>query len=444
MPALTIPKSWPRSVQAAIVQVIALAQYALAYTRSWAANSPNERIRLAARAGQLEQEVALLREEICIKDARTASIPAARRPHYGPTERLAILALRAARGWSLAQTAAVFQVTPATIASWGKRLDEEGPDPLLRTPEPVNKYPDFVRAIVQRLQGLCGSMGKVKIAQVLARAGLHLAASTVGRIRKEPPREMPTPPPVKPMPSARRVVTAKHPDHVWHADLTVVPTRAGMWASWLPFALPQCLPFCWWVAVAVDHRSRKALGYAVFKKQPTSEQVRAFLGRLVAQVSAAPKYLVTDSGTQFTAEAFGDWCRRHGIRHRKGAVGQNGSIAVCERFIRTLKDGCTRALAVVPLVPRSLRRELSLFFAWYNQSRPHMTLGGSTPDEVYFKSRPANRAPRFEPRPNWPRGLPCAKPQTLVKGQPGVVLELKVDFAGGRRHLPRVTLCRAA
>jgi hypothetical protein len=113
----------------------------------------------------------------------------------------------------------------------------------LRTPEPVNKYPEFVRAIVQRLQGLCGSMGKVKIAQVLARAGLHLAASTIGRIRKEPPSREPSSPPVKPMPSARRVVTAKYPNHVWHADLTVVPTRAGMWTSWLPFALPQCWPF---------------------------------------------------------------------------------------------------------------------------------------------------------------------------------------------------------
>jgi transposase InsO family protein len=180
----------------------------------------------------------------------------------------------------------------------------------LRTPAPVNKYPEFVRAIVLRLQTLGGHLGKVEIAQVLARAGLHLAASTVGRIRKEPPAREPTPPPVKPMPSARRVVTAKRPNHVWHADLTVVPTRAGMWASWLPFALPQCWPFCWWFAVVVDHYSRKALGYAVFKKQPTSEQVRAFLGRVIAQVGAAPKHLVTDSGAQFTAEAFGASCRR--------------------------------------------------------------------------------------------------------------------------------------
>jgi hypothetical protein len=38
----------------------------------------------------------------------------------------------------------------------------------------VNKFPNFVRHIVQRLKVLCPSLGKVKIAQMLARAGLHL------------------------------------------------------------------------------------------------------------------------------------------------------------------------------------------------------------------------------------------------------------------------------
>ncbi len=211
----------------------------------------------------------------------------------------------------------------------------------------------------------------------------------------------------------------------------------------LPFALPQCFPFCWWVAVVIDHYSRKALGFAVFAKQPDSQQVRQFLGRLIAKVGTAPKYLITDSGVQFTCADFKPWCKRHKIRHRKGAVGQTGSIAVCERFILTLKDGCTRVLAFMPFVQRSFRRELELFFDWYNQDRPHMTLDGATPDEVYFKLRPANRAPRFEPRARWPRASPCAAPQTLVKAQPGLVIQMKVDYAAGRRHLPRVTLTRA-
>ena len=50
---------------------------------------------------------------------------------YDLTTHTSILELRAARGWSLEQTARVFQVSAATIASWGKRLDDHGPRALL-------------------------------------------------------------------------------------------------------------------------------------------------------------------------------------------------------------------------------------------------------------------------------------------------------------------------
>ena len=62
--------------------------------------------------------MALLREELRIKDARLERVPPHRRPHYPAVERLAILELRAARGWSAAQTAERFFVTAATVASW--------------------------------------------------------------------------------------------------------------------------------------------------------------------------------------------------------------------------------------------------------------------------------------------------------------------------------------
>jgi hypothetical protein len=44
------------------------------------------------------------------------------------------------------------------------------------------------------------------------------------------------------MPSAKRI-TAKYANHVWHVDLTTVPTAAGFWTSWLPFALPSASHF---------------------------------------------------------------------------------------------------------------------------------------------------------------------------------------------------------
>jgi hypothetical protein len=168
-----------------VLHAISLAHFSLTYTRSWAANSWNARIRLKAENDRLRQELALLQEEMRIKDSRMLRVPAQRRPHYPPIKRLAILELRTARR---------LLVTPATVCSWMERLDEEGPRAIVQTRQPVNKFPDFVTYIVRRLKVLCPSMGKAKIAQVLCRAGLHLGSTTVQRmlLPKRRPRHRPT------------------------------------------------------------------------------------------------------------------------------------------------------------------------------------------------------------------------------------------------------------
>jgi hypothetical protein len=82
--------------------------------------------------------VALLREEIRIKDVRMAQLDPRRRPHYPPTERMAILELRATRAWSLAQTANVLLLTAETISSWVHQIDQAGNKTLVQTCQPVN------------------------------------------------------------------------------------------------------------------------------------------------------------------------------------------------------------------------------------------------------------------------------------------------------------------
>jgi len=224
--AILMPDGWPKAVKSALLHVISLAHWAVIYSRSWAANSPIERVRLAGRLERAENEIALLREEIRIKNARMIKIPAKNRPFYPPLERMAILELRAARGWSLAQTARIFLLDPETVSSWIKRIDEQGEKALVRVPEPLNKFPDFVRHVVSRLKVLCPAMGKKRIAQVLARAGMQLSATTVGRMLAAPAPK--TPPSVEDAGKSireptGRVVTARHPNHVWHVDLTLVP-----------------------------------------------------------------------------------------------------------------------------------------------------------------------------------------------------------------------------
>ncbi len=110
-----LPKNWPQNVKMAVLHVISLAHFAIVHARSIVVNSPNAGTR---RAGDLEgslDEISLLDEELRIKDARMAMIDPLRRPHYRPIERMAILELKAARGWSQAETARRFLVKPTTV-----------------------------------------------------------------------------------------------------------------------------------------------------------------------------------------------------------------------------------------------------------------------------------------------------------------------------------------
>ena len=142
------------------------------------------------------------------------------RPFYAATERMAILELRAARGWSRAQAAQAFLVEPETISSWMRRIDEAGEQALVKLPEPVNRFPDYVRHIVGRLKVLCPTMGKKRIAETLARAGLHLGVTTVGRMLKAKLPELPEHGEDAATcetygdEQTHRVVTANYPDHV--------------------------------------------------------------------------------------------------------------------------------------------------------------------------------------------------------------------------------------
>ena len=152
MPKLPIPSGWNKRVQSAILQAISLARRCFVSIVAPMANSPKASERFVAENEHLKLEVESLREELTLKDARMARLPSQRRPHYSAIERLSILQLRAARGWNMAQTADRFLLSPTTISSWMGRLDEDGESALLKTQEPVNRFPDFVRYLVQWLK----------------------------------------------------------------------------------------------------------------------------------------------------------------------------------------------------------------------------------------------------------------------------------------------------
>jgi transposase InsO family protein len=319
-----------------------------------------------------------------------------------------------------------------TLKSWLRRIDEESDSALIQLPEPVNRFPDYVRYLVRQLKALCPAMGKVRIGQTLARAGLHLSATTVGRVMRELD---PIPDVVQlPVTIPSRRVTARNRGDLWHIDLTVVPTSAGFWVPWLPFALPQRWPFCWWVLVVVDHVSRAVMGLEIYRETPSSHEVQSSINHIARRTGRHPRYVITDKGSQFRAGSWREYCRARGIRPRFGAVGRHGSIAIVERFIRAMKAECTSRI-LVPLAVDVIRHELGLYVVWYNEHRPSQALDGCAPREVYEALLPASGRSRIESRPGWPANDGTDR----VTG-----LRLVVGYLEGREHLPVVELREAA
>ena len=433
--SLPLPKDWSATVRNAVLNVIGIVRIAMLAGREALVNNGDVK---EARIHRLESEVAMLREELRINGARMQRVAPHRRPQYTAIERMAILELRAMRGWNKTETAQHFFVSDDTIRAWLGRTDD---DSLVQTRTPVNRFPDFVRYAVQKIKLFCPTLGKAKIADKLARASLHIGKTTVQRILKEKPADAPEPTSDDPARQCR--IVSKYPSHTWHADLTAVPISGGFWTNWLPNAIWQRWPVCWWVLNVVDHYSRRCMGSAVFKCRPSSEEVTTALTRIMFAERIRPKHLIVDQGPEFDCHHFREvWCKAMNILPRFGAVGKHGSIAVVERFHRTLKE--ILRLITIPEDQSQFEREVSLIIEWYNEHRPHDTLGGKTPNEVYFSLPAANEQPRMEPRPRWPRGSPCAKPQVDVDGEPGDPVILELDCHKGRQHLPIIRARRAA
>ncbi len=440
-PPIPLPRAWPVHTRSGALHALGLVRFALMHVRGWCADSRVARVRLAAERDIALCSAAQAREQARILHARLEAIDPSRRPHYPPEERLAILELRAAAGWTAAETARRFLVTVQTVASWMRRLDEQGPAALVRLPEPVNRFPDFVAAIVTALRATLPSLGKVRIAQIVARAGLHLAPSTVARMLKRK-RPAPRPPSRAGRPATAatdkpvRTVTARRPQHVWHIDLSLLPAMSGWWVPWLPCSLVQRWPFCWWLCVVLDHFSRSVVAWRLFQKEPTAEQVCRLLDDARRAAGGAAKYTVTDQGVQFR-DRFRVWCDMNDVTPRFGAIGKSGSIAIIERFFHALKDEMLRKLSIVPLRLPAMRREVAAYVLWYQTHRPHQSLGGRTPSEVRDGVVPARERGRVEPRARYPNTNPSAR---RVHGG----LALRVDRVHGRAHLPVFELREAA
>ena len=180
----------------------------------------------------------------------------------------------------------------------------------------------------------------------------------------------------------KRAVRARFPNHIFLIDLTDIPTFFGL--------------FVFKLAVVFDVFSRFPVAARLFTKEPTALDLARLLRRSTSQYST-PRYLVSDRGPQLTAKVFRDAVAILGIHQRFGAIGSVGSIAILERFWKTLKQLlCLRAFP--PLFRQDLERRLELALRYYAFFKPHLGLLGATPAEIYFGLQPAHHRAIPPPR----------------------------------------------
>ena len=155
-----------------------------------------------------------------------------------------------------------------------------------------------------------------------------------------------------------RDVAIDRPDLVWCADITYIPVAAG---------------FFYLVAV-MDWASRHVLSWRLSNTMDSAFCVEPL--RL-----GAPDIFNTDQGAQFTSAAFTERVLAAGARCSMDGRGRYLDNIFIERLWRSLKY---EAVYLRELADgRDAERLIGGWIAFYNESRPHSSLEGRTPGEVY-------------------------------------------------------------
>jgi putative transposase len=159
----------------------------------------------------------------------------------------------------------------------------------------------------------------------------------------------------------QREFIADGPNQLWVADMTYVPT----WAGFI------------FLAIVLDVWSRRIVGWAIGEEM-TADLVLAALNMALQQRKPAGVIHHSDQGSQYTSIAFGERCKKMGVRPSMGTVGDAYDNAMAESFFATLE---------CELIDRrswqtKTEARLALFTyieGWYNPRRRHSSLGQISP-----------------------------------------------------------------
>ena len=165
-------------------------------------------------------------------------------------------------------------------------------------------------------------------------------------------------------------------DHVWCSDITYIRMAHG---------------FMYLVAI-MDYFSRYVLSWSV----SNSLESLFCMDALDESLSTSkPIIFHSDQGSQYTCTDFIGELKKRKIRVSMSGRGRCFDNILAERLWRTVKyeEVYLREYGDGHELIRSLRQ----YFEYYNNCRPHMSLGYKTPAEVYHPSRRSLRSAAASP-----------------------------------------------
>jgi putative transposase len=159
-----------------------------------------------------------------------------------------------------------------------------------------------------------------------------------------------------------RGVKIERPDQVWSTDITYVPRASGFM----------------YLAAVIDWFSRYVIAWRL-----SNTLDGAFCLEMLEEAlrGGRPEVFNTDQGVQFTAAAFTGRLESAGVAVSMDGRGRALDDVFVERLWRTVKyeDIYIRGYEAVP----DLHRGLGRYFGFYNDERPHQSLGYRAPAAVY-------------------------------------------------------------
>ncbi len=163
-----------------------------------------------------------------------------------------------------------------------------------------------------------------------------------------------------------RGVAIERADQVWSTDITYVPMTAGFM----------------YLAAVIDWYSRYVIAWRLSNTLDGSFCLEMLEEALKG---GKPEIFNTDQGVQFTAEAFTGCLEGAGVAVSMDGRGRALDNVFVERLWRSVKyeDIYIRGYEAVP----ELHQGLGRYFAFYNDERPHQSLGYRTPAAVYREVR---------------------------------------------------------